>query len=443
MKKLPIVIMLLLSGSLFGQGKYKTMFVGSVSGFSPPPSWTNLVSWWKMDETSGGTAADSEGTDHGTVVGATQTSSGVVFDGTNDSIIVGGTAFGTDDFSIFFRITPEDPTGDNIVIGGVPGSFSVRIYEGQVLYVDVNGTSSYIYSTDQLSRYNLNFISIVRTGSTWKLGVNGSVQTKTLAANFTEPFTSMGVANWYGKDFEGKLKDVCYFSDAKSDAWVTAFYNSGSYTEYEDGDPLGGTPTWTNLLHWYTLDEASGGTAADSYGSDDGTVTNATQGATGRIGNGVSFDGIGDYITLGTGETFNDQTWTFGAWVYPTTTEGVILGGVSGCMTIIYGWTTLRLRVMAEGGSGTSVTGLTMTQNAWNFISVTQDGTTFRFGVNGSYEDIVWDNYFVTASNTIGEGQEAVDFTGRLDEVVIFSDVKADAYLDAIRTGLKTYTDGE
>lgn len=53
-----------------------------------------------------------------------------------------------------------------------------------------------------------------------------------------------------------------------------------------------------DLSIYYKLDESSG-TVFDSISIYDGTVTGATYGVPGRINTAISFDGSGDYITLG------------------------------------------------------------------------------------------------------------------------------------------------
>ena len=48
----------------------------------------------------------------------------------------------------------------------------------------------------------------------------------------------------------------------------------------------------TNLISYYKLDESSGD-AIDAHGSNDGTVTGATQNVAGKINTAYSFDGAG------------------------------------------------------------------------------------------------------------------------------------------------------
>ena len=80
--------------------------------------------------------------------------------------------------------------------------------------------------------------------------------------------------------------------------------------------------------HW-TFDEGSGSTAADSVGSNDGTLTNMDDSAwvAGRVGSGaLSFDGKDEYVIMDSPGDFDihgaDHSWT--AW-FKTTAGGSII----------------------------------------------------------------------------------------------------------------------
>lgn len=73
------------------------------------------------------------------------------------------------------------------------------------------------------------------------------------------------------------------------------------------------------ISHW-RLDEASGSTALDEAGEYPGVIVNAARTAAGKFGGALSFDGNGDYVTMGdpAGGTFDfgtDQDFTVAAWV--------------------------------------------------------------------------------------------------------------------------------
>jgi hypothetical protein len=70
---------------------------------------------------------------------------------------------------------------------------------------------------------------------------------------------------------------------------------------------------------YYTLNEASGD-ALDSVAGNDGTPSGVTYGATGKIGDAYTFDGVNDYVDIDAALTplasTTEGTWS--AWVKPT-----------------------------------------------------------------------------------------------------------------------------
>jgi len=219
-----------------------------------PGSWTNLVSWWKMTEASGGTAYDSHGDDDGTVTNATQSSGGIVFDGTDDEVSVSPSAYGTGDFTIIMRINPTYTAGyGRAVIDGPTGAFEFQIYEGTTFRINIEGGGNTDFTTSALlTPGSWNMLAIVREGSNFRCFANGVFENETLSADFTAGWSDFGIENQTTKaDFLGTIRDVCHFSDAKCDEYITAFYNSGSYTDYEDGDPASCGTTGEGILLWY------------------------------------------------------------------------------------------------------------------------------------------------------------------------------------------------
>ena len=53
-----------------------------------------------------------------------------------------------------------------------------------------------------------------------------------------------------------------------------------------------------NLVAWWKFDEGTGGISYDSAGDNDGILVNAPVWTSGKIGGGLSFDGINDYVDV-------------------------------------------------------------------------------------------------------------------------------------------------
>jgi plastocyanin len=78
------------------------------------------------------------------------------------------------------------------------------------------------------------------------------------------------------------------------------------------------------IVHW-ELDDASGTQAADSVGSNTGTLTNmaGTEWTTGKIGGALGFPGADDYVDAGSAVTFTTaDSFTVAAWAKRTTLSG-------------------------------------------------------------------------------------------------------------------------
>ena len=78
------------------------------------------------------------------------------------------------------------------------------------------------------------------------------------------------------------------------------------------------------VSHW-TFDEASGNTAYDSAGSNNGTLVNGAGRVAGISGNALNLDGINDYVNCGNNSSLDvgGGSFTISAWVKRPTNEGV------------------------------------------------------------------------------------------------------------------------
>lgn len=173
-------------------------------------------------------------------------------------------------------------------------------------------------------------IAATKSGTAAKLYINGrEVASGTLSSatifNGTGAFTIGAIAN-PANYFDGLLKDVRVFNDARTQAEIVADAHTENVSDanlvgewnlnnaYTDSSGNGNTLTptntpvfstdfpWdapagadgsshleTNLISWWTLDEASG-TREDAHGSNDLADNNTVAGAAGKINNGADFE---------------------------------------------------------------------------------------------------------------------------------------------------------
>lgn len=98
-------------------------------------------------------------------------------------------------------------------------------------------------------------------------------------------------------------------NDMKRDFWLNYGYTTQTLSEY--------IQSLSGLVAYYPLDETSGDAinhAPDTFGTLNGTVTGATQGAAGLIGTGYDFDGVDDIVTVSDNDAL-DLTTNFSGFV--------------------------------------------------------------------------------------------------------------------------------
>jgi hypothetical protein len=86
-----------------------------------------------------------------------------------------------------------------------------------------------------------------------------------------------------------------------------------------------------NLLSVWELDETTGSTVYDSYGSNNGTIVGASLNQSGKINSSVGFNGLSNYINMGNVLNINyNEPFTISTWYYNVASSTrVILGKMS------------------------------------------------------------------------------------------------------------------
>lgn len=280
------------------------------SNTSPP------VGMWLLDDGSGTTATDSAGSNNGTLTNGPvwQPSGGhdgggaVQFDGTNDYINVPYYVTGGQSMTASFWMKPtgiydyQYPLSSNTDAGN-------KLWN---IYTHADGTISLDYIDAPGTYYTLSSTTTpITTANTWYHVVAVFDVTDTVGGNGTAhvyvngweiPLDSNAFSDWFGvgsppltigKDrdgqFDGLIDDVRVWDRALSTNEVADLYNASA--------PAMPTP----IAEW-KMDEGSGTTAADSIGSNDGTLLGGPvwQPSGGKIGGALSFDGVDDEVDTGT-----------------------------------------------------------------------------------------------------------------------------------------------
>ncbi|MHA1815365.1 MAG: LamG-like jellyroll fold domain-containing protein, partial [Candidatus Heimdallarchaeaceae archaeon] len=171
--------------------------------------------------------------------GTVQSAIGVVLDGTADWVNIWTHTFGTDNFTIIMRVNPTAGSTSRVLISGSNDDTFYWTHDGnEGLIAGLASGSETSATALTMTTGSVNMIAVIRSGTTFRFFINGSFENETLTADFADSSDYIsGSVSGYSR-FIGTIRDYTIFSDAKSDAYITAFYNSGSYTDYEDGDPI-------------------------------------------------------------------------------------------------------------------------------------------------------------------------------------------------------------
>jgi type II secretory pathway pseudopilin PulG len=293
-----------------------------VTACMPSPS-TGPIAHWKLDETIGLTASDSEGGHDGTLVNEATWSpgnldGGLLFDGINDYVNV--------------------PHDNNLLLTGemtfTAWANTLDVSNGYkaIIAKDTpgNGASNYwfgIESDELVFGFWVSgaFRSVTTSGANLTAG-----NWKHLAASFSnvtdevllyidgeeiqvgsitfEPTTETSDL-WIGKSVDGEywngtLDDVRIYNRALTAGEIDELYTEGYAGPF---------------AHW-KLDDGVGTTAIDSEGGHDGTLINEPTWVVGKLGDALDFDGSDDYVDL-TSDAALDDVFIGGAtvmaWIEP------------------------------------------------------------------------------------------------------------------------------
>jgi len=204
----------------------------------------------------------------------------------------------------------------------------------------------------------------------------------------------------------------------------------------------------TGLVSHYKLDETSGTAATDSFGTNTGTLTNGPIWTTGKLNNALSFDGVNDYVSMGSPSSLdNMETVTYSAWIYRTGNCYVIAGGPyrsiiahgadydsnfrfgSDSCQLKFNW-----RYSGDDVDSKSAASYAIPLNTWKHVAVTYDATgdrkariyidgaevvyLFQVASTGTRQDV--SAYNLNIGNN-GDENYSRFFPGKIDDVRVYS----------------------
>jgi hypothetical protein len=407
---------------------YQAGLVGHSEGYQTDYFSTNKgqnpVAVWHMDEGYGSTTYDSSIYTNNLTLGTgssaptwtvNTTGNGnprnvnLKFDGSNDYVTRAYDAdfdVGTSDFSIGgWFLHPSTISGTDTILARY-GTAGYKLYmnsSGFVCFaIDDDSTwtpDDSACSTTSYADSKWHNFEAVKTGTTSiVLYIDGiSVATDSSIAATGTLNTSSSL--YFGIDsdvtsnpWDGYLDEFAFHPYAKTAAQVKNDYQaimSSAVLGANTADSL------TNgLVGYWKMDETSwNGTtneAVDSSGNaNHGTRVGDATTATGKFGNGGTFDGTGDYVTVADATSLKPTNLTVSAWVYSNSNSQwntVLMKTTSSSWNDGYG-------LYLDGSNNltffinhysNNVAAVSLTANTWTHIVGTYDGANIRIYKNGN-----------------------------------------------------------
>ncbi len=351
------------------------------------------VAHWKLDETSGTTAVDSEGGHDGTTSNTEwvtgQLDGGIRLDSTVDAVVVPH----SDELSLTNALTVTawiNKTSlslyDTAVSKATTGS-DLNYFLGTWENYPVFGFSTSIdnwlgfYATSAPLLLNTWYhlaASFDNDGNSVRVYVDGVLVDQFNTTR--EPVTNAGDIRLgrsaIGEYWPGMLDDVRIYDRVLPDGEIAE---------------LATVPPVMPIAHW-KLDETSGTIAVDSVGGHDGTLVNGPTWTTGTVDGGLDFDSTDDYVDLTSDAELTDvfsNGATVSAWIFPEgwgeNGYGRVLDKSSSASSTGDGWVirvntdsggTLNFGQGFSGGRGWwKAPNGAVSLNAWQHIAIAYDAS--------------------------------------------------------------------
>lgn len=180
------------------------------------------------------------------------------------------------------------------------------------------------------------------------------------------------------------------------------------------------TPTPAPGTAYWRFDEGSGTTAADSWGTNTGTVNGPTW-VTGKYGNALSFDGTNDYVSVSKADLA--VPWTAAMWVNrtdSTATSAALISSTNVALKLEQYNNTNKVGFTKFGTSDYTFN-YTAPTGTWIHLTFVGTSTGVSLYVNGAFQES--NTGVINCPMTyIGCGKSSNDYLkGTLDEVKIFN----------------------
>jgi parallel beta-helix repeat protein len=226
------------------------LWKGYVWNFTSTVNDPNLVSWWKLDEGSGTTAADSASNNNGTLNGNPVWTTGQIdgalsFDGNSDYVDIGDkSSLELSSFTISAWIKPADVNSlqqiagkhGGSIIGSCGHGYRLEVRDGKAsLLIDPSGcgNTNPLTSTTSLQTGQWYFVAGTYDGTTARIYVDGESEnngSRTLNSYYTDFYLGISYSDYFSAfqdDFNGVIDDVRFYDWALLDEEIEQLYQDG------------------------------------------------------------------------------------------------------------------------------------------------------------------------------------------------------------------------
>jgi hypothetical protein len=431
--------------------RYKLRYTASDGTGPAAPPKPGLVASYSFDEGTGTVAHDSTGNHNLSIKGAKwvlgKYGTGLEFNAANKDIL---TVPGTEDlrlkeFTLEAWINPDESRKFAPVISKTEaGDYGYALYAGgetpgypEGYVTNHSWVDAFVYAEEPLENKHWTHVVLTNDGKDLSLIVNGALVAQEpsigvqagkgpLNIGGDEPFAAGGA-------FDGKLDELRVYERALSVTEARSDKNTAIQSP-----PTGGP------VAAYPFDAASAGYTLDMSGKNHHAATKSVTAVAGKYGNALEFKAANKSgLTIPDSEDLRFEKFTLEAWVNPSETRAhapiIAKGSPSG-----YGYA-----LYAGGGSAGHPEGFvtyqkwadsyayspkTLTNNAWSWVTLTNDGEYLRLAINGEEvaKEPAKEVEAGTGNLTIGSTEAfgaAEYFSGKLDNLRLYNRVLSAAEL--------------
>ena len=336
---------------------------------------------------------------------------GLKFDGVNDyvqTVVINDASITSFTYSLWFKTSASQ--NNKVLISWANNSKWCRVNSTNNIQCNVADTALGAANGSTVINNGKwhSLIYVAKTDNTQQLYIDGILDgpgTTTIAPGLFD-LVRIG-ASAYGSPssyFNGNIDDVRIYSRALSASEIKQLYNAGAGSKVNASQQTDTTTSLkTGLVGHWTFDSKDLKTnVADRSGlGNTGYLTNfgATSSAVvvGKLGQGLKFDGVNDFVNLGNLKTaYNLQQFTISGWinVEDAAVGRAIFGNLDTNNHYGYQFYVSTNRVLfftSYNASGVPLDNLSsvavgpLTLNRWYHVAVTADGSAIKMYINGSF----------------------------------------------------------